>query len=216
MELKIAPSILSAKRENLQEEVKDVECCADLIHVDVMDGKFVPPKTFEASEIKAIETKLMKDVHLMVAHPLKDGYIDSYIDAGAGIITVHVEMKDNVDECIRHIKSKGVKVGITLNPQTPLEDIIPYLDKVDMVLVMSVEPGYAGQKFIPSVLEKIRRLREIRPNMDIEIDGGIKRDTIKQAKDAGANIFVAGSAVFGKEDREIAIEELRLELQRKY
>ena len=209
MKIKIAPSILSADRNKLNEEVKEIENYAELIHVDIMDGKFVPPVTFKAEEIKKIKTKLPLDVHLMVEKPLKEGFIDSYIDAGADIITIHEEAKEDIDECIDYIKSKGIKAAISINPPTPLEKIIRYVDKVDMVLVMSVNPGYAGQEFIESVLEKIRELRKIKPDLDIEIDGGISRDTIKKAADAGANIFVAGSAIFGEKDRKKAIEELR-------
>lgn len=209
MKIKIAPSILSADRDKLNEEVKEIEPYAELIHVDVMDGRFVPPTTFKPEEIKKIKSKLPKDVHLMVEHPLKDGFIDDYIDAGADIITIHEEAKDDVDGCIEHIKSKGVKAAISINPPTPLERIIKFIDKVDMILIMSVNPGYSGQEFIPEVLEKIKELRKLKPEMEIEIDGGISKDTIKSAFDAGANIFVAGSAIFGKEDRKKAIDDLR-------
>ena len=209
METKIAPSILSADRNKLNEEVKEIENFAELVHVDIMDGRFVPVTTFKAEEIKKIKTKLPKDVHLMVKHPLKDGFIDDYIDAGASSITIHEEAKDNINECIEYIKNKGLKVAISINPPTPLEKIKPYLDKVDMALVMSVNPGHGGQKFIPEVLEKIKELRKLKPRLDIEIDGGISKDTIKKAVDAGANIIVAGSAVFGKEDRKKAIDDLR-------
>jgi len=207
--IKIAPSILSADRDKLNEEVKEIEPYAELIHVDVMDGKFVPPTTFKPEEIKKIKSELPKDVHLMVEHPLKDGFIDDYIDAGADIITVHEEAKDDIDECIDYIKSKGVKAAISINPPTQLDKIIGYVDKVDMVLIMSVNPGYAGQKFIEDVLGKIKELRKLRPELDIQIDGGIDKGTIKKAVDAGANIFVAGSAIFGEEDRKKAIEELK-------
>ena len=209
MKIKIAPSILSAKKEKLNGEVKEIENYAELIHVDVMDGKFVPPTTFKPEDIKKIKTSLPKDVHLMVKHPLKDNFIDSYIDAGADIITIHEESKDDINKCIEHIKNKGIKAAISINPQTELEKILKYLDKVDMVLIMSVNPGYAGQKFIPEVLEKIRELRKLKPALDIQIDGGICIETIKQAADAGANIFVAGSAIFGKEDRKKAIDDLK-------
>ena len=209
MKIKIAPSILSAKKEKLNEEVKEIENYAELIHVDVMDGKFVPPTTFKPEDIKKIKTSLPKDVHLMVKYPLTDGFIDSYIDAGADIITIHGESKDDISKCIEHIKNKGVKAAISINPPTELKNILKYLDKVDMVLIMSVNPGYAGQKFIPEVLEKIRELRRLKPNLDIQIDGGICKETIKQAADAGANIFVAGSAIFGEEDRKKAIDDLR-------
>lgn len=209
MKIKIAPSILSADKNKLNEEIKEIENSAELVHVDVMDGKFVPPTTFKPEDIRKIKTSLPKDVHLMVKYPLTDGFIDSYIDAGADIITIHEESKDDLSKCIKHIKSKGVKAAISINPPTELEKILKYLDKVDMVLIMSVNPGYAGQKFIPKVLEKIRELRKLKPALDIQIDGGICKETIKQAADAGANIFVAGSAIFGEEDRKKAIDDLR-------
>lgn len=207
--IKIAPSILSAKKEKLQEEVNEIESEADLIHVDVMDGKFVPPKTFKPEEIKAVKSKLPKDVHLMVKHPIKDGFIDDYADAGASIITIHEECKDDIKEALELIRSKGIKVGISINPPSPLEKIKQYIDDVDMVLIMSVNPGYAGQKFMSEVLPKVEELRKLKPDLDIEIDGGIKEETIGQAAKAGANVFVAGSAIFGKEDRVGTIKKLK-------
>ncbi len=209
MKIKIAPSILSANRKKLQQEVRDVEKYADLLHVDIMDGKFVPPITFEAEEIKAVKSKLGKDVHLMVEHPLTEGWIDRFKDAGASIINIHWESKDNTNEAIKAIKKKKCKVGISLNPATPLYKIRPYLDKVDVVLVMSVNPGYAGQSFILPVLTKIRHLRKLKPELDIEVDGGISKKVIGKAFRAGANIFVAGSSVFGTKDRKKAIKDLR-------
>lgn len=211
MKIKIAPSILSADRNKLNKEVKEIENYAELIHVDVMDGKFVPETTFKAEEIKKIKTKLPFDVHLMVEKPLKDGFIDDY--SFASIITVHGECKEDINKLIKKIRSKNIKVGISINPPTSLDKIKKYLDKVDMVLIMSVNPGYAGQKFIEGVLPKIKELRKLRPDLDIEIDGGINKDVIKKAVDAGANIIVAGSAIFGKENRKKAIEELRQALK---
>ncbi|MDP7180178.1 MAG: ribulose-phosphate 3-epimerase [Candidatus Woesearchaeota archaeon] len=207
--LQIAPSILSAEINSLQKEVEQIEEHVEMIHVDVMDGKFVPPTTFKPEQIKEITSKIFKDVHLMVEHPLKDRFIDDYIDAGANSITIHVEASDDVGACINHIKRKGVKVGLSLNPPTKIGKLAPYLKNVDMVLVMSVNPGYAGQDFIPEVLKKVRDLRAAEPNLDIQIDGGIKKETIHEAVKAGANIVVAGSAVFGQEDRVKAIKELR-------
>lgn len=205
----IAPSILSADKKRLQEEIKEVEAYSDLLHVDIMDGKFVPPSTFKAEEIKKIKTKVPLDAHLMVEHPISEGYIDNFADAGVSSITIHEECKDDIDDAIKSIKGKGLKVGISLKPGTGLEKIKPYLDKVDMVLVMSVNPGYSGQKFIPSVLDKVKELRKLKPKLDIEIDGGINKDTIKDAAAAGANIFVAASAIFDKKDKRKAIMELR-------
>src|SRR3989338_4509430 len=201
--IKIAPSILSADFKNLQKDINEIEKEADIAHVDVMDGKFVPPITFKAEDIKKIKTKLPLDVHLMVRHP--SDFIDGFIDAGASIITIHEESDDNIKETIQKIKINGLKAGISINPPTPLEKIKPYLGDVDMVLVMSVNPGYSGQKFIPDVLSKVKELRELKPELDIEIDGGINKDNIGRAAKAGANIFVAGSAVFGQKDRIKAI-----------
>ena len=209
MKIKIAPSILSADKKKLQEEIEGIEEFADLIHVDIMDGKFVPPITFDSKEIGKIKSKLPKDVHLMVEYPLTEGFIDDYIAAGAASITIHEEAKDDIDKCIEYIKGKGINVGISINPSSSLDNILSYLDKVDMVLIMSVNPGYAGQKFISSVLDKVKRLRELKPDLDIEIDGGINKDTIKQVVDAGANVIVAGSAIFDQENRKGAIRELR-------
>ncbi len=209
MKFKIAPSILSADRKRLQQEVRLVEPYAEMLHVDIMDGKFVPPVTFKAKEIKDIHSALPKDVHLMVEYPLSEGYIDDYIDAGASSITIHEECKDDVAKCIEHIHSKGIRVALTVNPATPVERIFPFLDKIDMVLIMSVHPGYGGQKFIPAVLEKVRAILRLKPEMDIEIDGGIALDTIQMAKEAGANVFVAGNAIFNKGNPIKAIKELR-------
>ena len=209
LKIKIAPSILSADSKKLQKEINEIKSEADLIHVDVMDGKFVPPVTFKAEDIKRIKTKIPLDVHLMVKHPIKDDFINSFADAGASIITIHEECKDNIKDAFKLIKSNGIKAAISINPPTPLDKIKPYLDDVDMVLIMSVNPGYAGQKFIPGVLLKIKELRKLKPKMDIEIDGGINRETAGIAAKAGANVFVAGSAVFGQKDRIKAIKEIR-------
>jgi len=208
MRIKIAPSILSAEPARLNEEVKEIEPYSDLIHVDIMDGKFVPPVSFAPSEIKEVKTKLPKDVHLMVQNP-EIKFIDDFADAGAGIITIHAEGCKDINRAIEKIRKKGIKVGISINPPTSLGVIKPYLNKVDMVLIMSVNPGYPGQKFIPDVLPKIKELRKLKPNLDIEIDGGINKETVKQAVDAGANVIVAGSSIFGQKDRKKAVEELR-------
>lgn len=209
MKIKIAPSILSADKSKLQAEVDEIEPYSDLIHIDIMDGKFVPPVTFQAQEIKKIKTKLPKDVHLMVEHPIKGKFIENFADAGANIITIHEECKDNIKEAFNLIRSKGIKASISINPPTPLSKIKPYLDDVDMVLIMSVNPGYAGQKFMPEVLKKVKELRKLKPNLDIEIDGGINTGTISKAVKSGANIIVAGSSVFNNPDRKQAISDLK-------
>lgn len=208
MKIKIAPSILSADKSHLQKEVLEIEPYSDLLHVDIMDGVFVPPITFSPEEIAKIKTKIPKDVHLMVIDP-EVSFIDAYAKAGASVITFHAEACKDIKKTIEKIKKLGIKVGISINPPTPLERITPYLDKVDMVLIMSVNPGWAGQKFMPEVLEKIKTLRKLKPNLDIEIDGGINKDTIKEAVKAGANVIVAGSSIFNHSDRKKAIEEIR-------
>lgn len=209
MNIKIAASILSADRDNLQKDVNEIENYSDWLHIDIMDGKFVPPVTFIPNQIKSLETKLIKDVHLMVNYPLKENFIRDYIDAGADIITIHEECMDNINKCMDYIKNNGVKLGISINPPTLLKNLMPYLNRADMILIMSVNPGYGGQKFMPEVLQKIKEIRKLNSVIDIQIDGGINKDTIKYAVNAGANVLVAGSAIFGKEDRKKAIEELR-------
>jgi len=210
METKIAPSLLSADPKRINDEIKEVGDYADLFHVDVMDGKFVPPKTpfIDLYFVKSITTHRPLDVHLMVEEP-SDEFLQGFIDAGASSITVHVEACHQPGHQLKYIKEQGVKSAISLKPKTPLESIIPYLDLVDMVLVMTVEPGWAGQKFMEDMMPKIEELRKLKPNLDIEVDGGIDPSTAFIAKKAGANIFVAGSAIFGKKDRVEAITELR-------
>lgn len=212
--VKIAPSILSADFARLGEEIKDVERGgADYIHVDVMDGHFVPNITIGPLIVEAIRpiTKLPLDVHLMIENP--DQYIEAFAKAGADYITVHVEASRHLHRTIQLIKSTGVKAGVVLNPATPVDSLKHIIEDVDMVLLMSVNPGFGGQKFISSVLPKIRQVKELadslNPNLEIEVDGGVNEDTAKLCVEAGANVLVAGSAVFNKEDRETAIASLR-------
>jgi ribulose-phosphate 3-epimerase len=212
--IKIAPSILSADYLNFERDIKKVERGgADLIHIDVMDGNFVPNITFGPGLVKLIRkiTKIPLDVHLMIVKP--DRYIDKFKNAGADIITIHIETVLQPNKIIKYIKSLGVKAGVSLNPKTPISAIRDVLDSVDMVLVMSVEPGFGGQKFIESSYEKIRKLKEEifkrRLNVDIEVDGGIYRGNAKKVIDAGANILVAGTAIFGEKNIKKAIHDLR-------
>lgn len=193
----VAPSLLAADFSKLKEEIQEVEKYgAKYLHLDVMDGAFVPNISFGAPVISAIRkhSNLVFDVHLMVENP--DRFIKDFVDAGADIITVHVEATKHLNRTIQLIKSYGKKVGVSLNPSTPIEMIKHDLKDLDMVLIMTVNPGFGGQAFIPSMLEKIKELREIAPNIDIEVDGGINAETGKLVKEAGANVLVAGSYVF--------------------
>ncbi|KGR87587.1 ribulose-phosphate 3-epimerase [Lysinibacillus odysseyi] len=212
--IKIAPSILAADFAKLGEEVKEVEAAgAELIHIDVMDGHFVPNISFGAIALEAIRpiSTLPMDVHLMIENP--DQYIEQFAKAGADYITVHVEACRHLHRTIQLIRSFGVKPGVVLNPHTPIESIAHILEDIDMVLFMTVNPGFGGQKFIPSVLPKVEALssmvKERGLNIDIEIDGGITAETIVPCVKAGANIFVAGSAIYSKEDRAAALQEIK-------
>lgn len=214
MMIKIAPSILAADFAKLGEEVKEVEAAgAELIHIDVMDGHFVPNISFGAIALEAIRplSTLPMDVHLMIENP--DQYIEQFAKAGADYITVHVEACRHLHRTIQLIRSFGVKPGVVLNPHTPIESILHILEDVDMVLFMTVNPGFGGQKFISSVLPKIEALSSIIKErgleIDIEIDGGITAETIVPCVKAGANIFVAGSAIYSKEDRTAALQEIK-------
>lgn len=220
METKIAPSILSADFSRMGEAIRLCEAGgADLIHCDVMDGSFVEPITFGGQMVKSIRplTKLPLDVHLMIEHPKTQ--IKFFAEAGADIITVHYEACAKISpnylkETLELIKSYGVKCGAVVNPDVPVEELFPVFPLCDMVLLMSVFPGYGGQKFIPSVLEKIKSAREYartigKPDMDIEVDGGINAQTAPLAISAGANVLVAGSAIFGAPDFAAAVKNLR-------
>ncbi|MDL4840017.1 ribulose-phosphate 3-epimerase [Aquibacillus rhizosphaerae] len=211
---KIAPSILSADFANLQHEIIDVENGgADYIHVDVMDGHFVPNITIGPLIVKAIRpvTKLPLDVHLMIEDP--DKYIRDFAEAGADIITVHVEACRHLHRTVHAIKDAGVKAGIVINPATPVELIRPILSNVDLVLFMTVNPGFGGQSFIEEVLEKVELAslwrKELNLNFEIEVDGGVNQSTAKLCKKAGVDVLVAGSAIFNQKDRKEAIEIIR-------
>ena len=199
--IQISPSILSADFNQLGNEIKRLEeAGADMIHVDVMDGHFVPNLTMGPPIIKSLRkyTKLPFDVHLMISPVHK--YIKDYADAGADIITIHPETTDNLEDSIQHIKKLNKKIGISLNPETQIKVVKKFLEKIDLVLIMSVHPGFGGQKFIPKVLDKIKELKKIKDqqnlNFDIEVDGGINFDNNKLVIKAGANILVSGTTIF--------------------
>ena len=206
--IQISPSILSADFSQLGNEIKRLEeGGADMIHVDVMDGHFVPNLTIGPPVIKALRkySSMIFDVHLMISPVHK--YIESYSDAGADIITIHPEATDDLKESITKIKKLNKKVGVSLNPESKIDIILKFLEDIDLVLIMSVNPGFGGQKFMPEVLTKIKELKKIQEekklNFDIEIDGGINFENCKSAIDAGANILVSGTTIFKNNNGDI-------------
>ena len=212
--IKISPSMLSADFNKLGEELIDIERAgADMIHLDVMDGVFVTNISFGLPVVEALRknSKIIFDVHLMITAPEK--YVERFIDAGADIVTFHHEATKDTAKTLAMIRSKGAKAAVSVKPGTPIEEIYPYLELCDMVLIMTVEPGYGGQAFMPEMLEKVRKLKaEIDSRglaIDIQVDGGINDKTAKEAVSAGANVLVAGSAVFKEKDRKAAIDALR-------
>ena len=211
---KIAPSILSADFSKLGEEILAVEAAgADWIHIDVMDGHFVPNITIGPGPVASLRkiTRLPFDVHLMIENP--DQYIDSFAAAGSDIITVHVEAARHLHRTIAQIKEKGIKAGVSLNPATPLAQVEPIMSDVDVLLIMTVNPGFGGQKFINSILPKIQKAHEmvkaISPHVSIEVDGGVTIDNIKAIAEAGADVMVAGASVFGSGNYEQTIRTMK-------
>ena len=212
--IKISPSVLACDFTRLGEEVADIEKNgADMVHLDVMDGMFVTNISFGLPVIESLKKKssMIFDVHLMINDPIR--YADRFIDAGADILTFHYESASNPEELLDLIRSRGVKAAISIKPATEAKAIFPYLEKCDMVLVMTVEPGYGGQALIPETLEKVKEIRcEIERrglSVDVQVDGGINAENAKDAISAGANILVAGSSVFRAADRKAAMDALR-------
>ncbi len=215
MEYILAPSILSADFKILGEQVcQTKEGGAQYVHFDVMDGMFVPSISFGIPVLKSLRsgTDQVLDVHLMIDEPSR--YIDAFADAGADIITVHLEACSDVGATLDMIRARGLKVGLSICPETDAEACAPYLDKIDMLLVMTVHPGFGGQKFIPESIPKIQKVRQMEEDanlsFDVEVDGGIKLDNVKDVLDAGANVIVAGSAVFGGDAVERTKEFLEI------
>ena len=211
---RIAPSLLNCDFGILAAEINDAQRCgADVIHWDVMDGNFVPNFSYGPPLIQSLrpQTDMIFDVHLMVEDPLK--YLDNYLEAGADLITAHIEVLSDPRETLRAIKKGGARAGLAINPPTPIDKIIPWLDDVDHVLVMSVMPGFGGQKFDASVLSKVKTVNNLRNDIWVEIDGGINQSTVEAASEAGVRLFVVGSAFYNADNRAEAFDDLSHRMQ---
>ncbi len=211
---KIAPSILAADYANFAQELGRIDqTSADYVHIDIMDGQFVPNISFGADVVASLRkhSKLVFDCHLMVVKP--ERYVDAFAQAGADIMTIHVEATQHIHGALQKIKKAGLKAGVVINPGTPVSALEPVLNLVDQVLIMTVNPGFGGQAFIPEMLEKVKKVATWREeagyNFDIEVDGGVDDKTIKACKDAGANVFVAGSYLFKADDLASQVQTLR-------
>lgn len=207
MEYKIAPSILSADFGKLNQEIAELEGYFDLVHVDVMDGHFVPNITIGAPVVACVKASKPLHVHLMIENP--ENFVEDFAKAGSDILIVHSEACPKLGEVLDQIASFGMKRGVSIKPKTPVSDIIPFLDKIDEVLVMTVEPGFGGQAFMPEMMSKIEELRKLKLELEISVDGGINPETARQCVQAGANVLVAGNFVFRAADRLQALKDLR-------
>lgn len=205
--IEIVPAVLEKTAEELKQRVKEVEPFVKRVQIDIMDGEFVPNKTVQPEDMKDFKTNLMKEAHLMVNDNEK--YVEAFLDLDFDMIIVHYESCEDVSGIIKKVKDRGKKIALAINPPTPLSAIKDYLDDLDMVLIMTVNPGFSGQGFDPNVLPKIRELRSMKRDLDIQVDGGIKVGTVKLAAEAGANIFASCSGIFKFEDKGKAVEALK-------
>lgn len=204
----LSASVLSADCANFERDIKRVENVAQWLHLDVMDGHFVPNISYGVPVVSAINriTDMFLDVHLMITDPID--YIEQFAKAGADMITFHAEANSDIDETIKKIKSHGIKCGLAAKPKTPVDKLLPYINEVDMILQMTVEPGFGGQSMIESAVESVREYRRLAPNLDIQVDGGVNQATASVVSQAGANVLVAGSAIFHKENPEQAATDI--------
>lgn len=207
--IEIVPAILVKSKEELNERLREVEPYVNRVQIDIMDGKFVPNKTIQPEDMKDFKTNLIKEAHLMVENNEK--YVEDFLNLGFDVIIVHYESCKNIPEIIKKVKDRGKKMALAINPPTPLSAIKDYLNDLDMVLIMTVNPGFSGQGFLPEVMPKIRELREMRKDFDIEVDGGIKLGTVKLAAEAGANIFASCSGIFKQDDKKEVIDAMKKE-----
>jgi len=203
----IVPAILVKTSEELKQRLKEVEPCVNRVQIDIMDGEFVPNRAVQPEDMKDFKTDLIKEAHLMVND--NERYVEDVLNLDFDVIIVHYESCKDVSVIIKKVKERGKKIGLAINPPTPLSAIKDHLNNLDMVLIMTVNPGFSGQSFDSSVLSKIRTLRNMKRNLDIEVDGGIKVGTARLTAEAGANIFVSCSGIYKFEDKEKAIEALR-------
>jgi ribulose-phosphate 3-epimerase len=205
--IEIVPAILVKTPEELKQKLKEVEPYVNRVQIDIMDGKFVPNKTIQPEEIKSFKTNLIKEAHLMVEDNEK--YVNDFLKMGFDMIIIHIESCKNVEKIIKKVKGQGKKVALAINPPTPLSAIKKYLDDLDMVLIMTVNPGFSGQGFIPEVSFKIKELRQMKKDLDIEVDGGIKIENAKIVVEAGANILVSASGIYNFENKKEIIEKFK-------